>query len=390
MSEFLLPSLGADMESARVVEWLVAEGDAVHSGDLVAVLETDKGAIDVEIFESGVIAQLVAPLDVELPVGAVLAIVESGAREPAAAPLPAAVEVAPVAPATPASPPLPAAVDAGTVVASSGVRASPRARRLAAEQGIDLASLRGSGPGGAVIAADVAAGGNAPRAARRGFDAAAMRRAIGAAMSRSKREIPHYYLSRQVCLAPTLRWLEEANAARGVTDRLLPAVLLLRASALALAAFPQFNGHYENDHYTPAAQVNLGWAIALRGGGLVAPAIRAANERDLDALMAALRDLVKRARGGGLRASELTSATATVTSLGERGAEAVWPVIHPPQVAMLGFGAVVTRPWVTEGHIAALPVVTLSLAADHRVSDGHAGSLLLEDIATRLGDPERL
>jgi len=398
MSEFLLPSLGADMESARVVEWLVAEGDRVSSGDLVAVLETDKGAIDVEIFQNGVIAQLVAPLDVELPVGAVLALVDTGAHEPAASPVAAAVEAAPAAPPAQTSAAVPdtttrsapAAADAGTAMASSAVRASPLARRLAAEQGIDLAALRGSGPGGAVIAADLAARGGAARAARRGFDATAMRRAIGAAMSRSKREIPHYYLSRQVCLAPALRWLEEANAARGVADRLLPAVLLLRASALALAAFPQFNGHYEDERFTPAPEVNLGWAIALRGGGLVAPAIRAAHERDLDALMAALRDLVKRARGGGLRASELTSATATVTSLGERGAEAVWPVIHPPQVAMLGFGAVLTRPWVTAGRIAALPVVTLSLAADHRVSDGHAGSLLLEDIATRLAEPERL
>lgn len=398
MSEFLLPSLGADMESARVVEWLVAEGDAVSSGDLVAVLETDKGAIDVEIFESGVIARLVAPLDVELPVGAVLAIIDSSAAGPAATSAPAQPVVAAERTPAPAAPPereaptapVPAAPPATRAPATGAVRASPRARRLAGQRGIDLATLRGSGPGGAVIAADIAAGEAVQRTARRGFDSTAMRRAIGAAMSRSKREIPHYYLSRQVCLAPALRWLEEANAARGVADRLLPAVLLLRASALALAAFPQFNGHYEDERYTPASQVNLGWAIALRGGGLVAPAIRAAETHDLDALMAALRDLVKRARGGGLRASELSSATATVTSLGERGAEAVWPVIHPPQVAMLGFGAVVTRPWATEGRLAALPVVTLSLAADHRVSDGHVGSLLLEDIATRLGEPERL
>ncbi len=220
MSEFLLPSLGADMESARVVEWLVAEGDTVSSGDLVAVLETDKGAIDVEIFESGVIAQLVAPLDVELPVGAVLAIIDSGAAGPAATGGPAAPAAAAERTPAPAVPP-PRDAPAGpapaaplAAPATGAVRASPRARRLAAEHGVDLATLRGSGPGGAVVAADIAARDAAPRAARRGFDSTTMRRAIGAAMSRSKREIPHYYLSHTADMGAAQDWLASTNADR--------------------------------------------------------------------------------------------------------------------------------------------------------------------------------
>ncbi|MCB1749435.1 MAG: 2-oxo acid dehydrogenase subunit E2 [Gammaproteobacteria bacterium] len=404
MHEFRLPSLGADMESARVVEWLVAPGDTVKAGDLVAVLETDKGAIDIEIFEDAVIEALVAPLDVELPVGAVLATLRGGddgaAATPSAMP-PSATPAAPVAAAapTPAAPPPqapPALVPrAGTTTAPGAdgfVRASPLARKQAAARAVDLATLAGSGPGGAVLAADVdgarAAATATPRP--RGFDAASMRRAIGAAMSRSKREIPHYYLSQAVDLGLALTWLAEYNASVDVAKRLLPAVLLARAAARALAAHPAFNGHYVDEAFVPAAEINLGWAIALRGGGLIAPALRRADQGSLDELMAALRDLVKRARGGGLRGSELTAASVTVTSLGDRGADLVWPVIHPPQVAMIGFGGIATRPWVVDEGIAARPVVNVSLAADHRVSDGHAGSLLLEAIAAALAAPRDL
>ncbi|MEQ8232009.1 MAG: E3 binding domain-containing protein, partial [Gammaproteobacteria bacterium] len=216
MSEFLLPSLGADMESARVVEWLVDEGDVVKSGDLVVVLETDKGAIDVEIFEDGVIERYVAPLDVELPVGTVLAIVRGAdatgagvaAPPPTAPAVPAAGEPGVTATAAVTAPP---AVPAPRATGGP-VRASPLARRLAREHGIDLGTVAGSGPDGAVVARDVRRAGpehaaGQPRTPRRGFDAAAMRRAIGAAMTRAKRDIPHYYLSTQVCLAPALAWL---------------------------------------------------------------------------------------------------------------------------------------------------------------------------------------
>ena len=271
---------------------------------------------------------------------------------------------------------------------------TPAARKHAAALHVDLFALRGTGVEGSIRLADVEAAASRPAAApspaKRGVDLAEMRKAIAAAMSRSKREIPHYYLTETVDLTPAIAWIERFNAERQPSERILPAVLFLKASALALREWPQFNGAYENGAFTPAPNVHVGWAIALRGGGLIAPAIRDADQRSLSDLMAAMRDLVERARRGGLRSSELTSPTVTVTNVGDRGAETVTGIIYPPQVALVGFGRLVTRPWVVEGRVEARMLLTLSLAADHRVTDGHVGGLFLASIAQRLQEPESL
>jgi pyruvate dehydrogenase E2 component (dihydrolipoamide acetyltransferase) len=164
-----------------------------------------------------------------------------------------------------------------------------------------------------------------------------------------KREIPHYYLGHTVDLGAALAWLETFNAAQPVSQRLLPAVLLLKASALALREVPQLNGTFIDGAFEAGAAIHVGWAISLRGGGLVAPAIRDTDQRPLPELMTAMRDLVRRARTGGLRSSELGSPTVTVTSLGDRGAETVIGIIYPPQVAIIGFGSISRRPWVVDG-----------------------------------------
>ena len=226
------------------------------------------------------------------------------------------------------------------------------------------------------------------RVPRGGFDAALMRQAIAAAMGRSKREIPHYYLTASIDFAAAQAWLAAWNADHEPAQRLLPATLLLKATAQALVEWPQFNGFYENGAFRAGAGVHIGWAIALRGGGLVAPAIHDADRQSLPALMGALRDLVQRARAGGLRSSELMDPTITVTSLGDRGAEGVWGVIYPPQVAIVGFGRVVERPWVVDGQVVARPIVSVSLAADHRASDGHLGGQLLAAIDRALQSPD--
>ncbi|WP_270934356.1 2-oxo acid dehydrogenase subunit E2, partial [Falsiroseomonas oryzae] len=267
------------------------------------------------------------------------------------------------------------------------IRVSPAARRRAAMLGLRLEGLRGTGVDGAICLADLPA--ETPRRAA-GFDPQAMRRAIGAAMSRSNAEIPHYYLAETMDMTPALRRLEGLNAGRDPPARLLPAAMLLRATALAVAATPDLNGFWEGDGFRPGEGVHVGWAVALRGGGLIAPAIRHADKLSLDELMAAMRDLVARARGGGLRGSELSGPTITVTSLGERGAESVLPIIHPPQVAMLGVGRVVERPWMVDGAVVPRRVVTVTLAGDHRASDGHRGGLLLARMAALLQKPEEL
>jgi pyruvate dehydrogenase E2 component (dihydrolipoamide acetyltransferase) len=391
MSVFRMPSLGADMESGTLVEWLVHPGETVKRGDVVAVVETAKGAIEIEIFQDGVVRELLARPGAVVPVGAPLAEIAVAGAAPEVPPAAPAPQPRPVpAVASPAG----AAVPADRAPAPPGrqpgwIRATPAARRRATALGIPLERLRGSGVAGAICLADLPSVA-LPKRTPAGFDPAAMRATIAAAMSRSKREIPHYYLSETIDVTAALDRLARLNADRDPPARLLPAAILLRASALAIAATPELNGWWEAGRFRAADGVHVGWAVALRGGGLIAPAIRDADRLPLDLLMAALRDVVQRARSFALRGSELTSASITITSLGERGAESVLPVIHPPQVAMLGIGRVVSRPWVVGGTIQPRQVVTVTLAADHRATDGHVGGRLLTRLAALLSDPERL
>jgi pyruvate dehydrogenase E2 component (dihydrolipoamide acetyltransferase) len=460
-----MPSLGADMTHGRLLEWRVRPGDRVRRGDIVALVDTDKAAIEVEVFEDGVVEALLVAEGERVPVGEALArlvsagpqeaaetrgAVEVGARErrAGAAAVPSVpgrtIEAGPEPPREPAEkrPAL------GPAEPGARVRASPAARVLAAEEGVDLTRLTGTGPDGAVVRADVeraaAAAVAVPRehphrvsplarevAAERGvkledvlgtgpagavtredveraaerMEAAArmvapegeedarrqaMRRAIAAAVTRSNREIPHYWVSARIDMSRALEWMAARNIERPLADRLLPAALLLRAVALSLRVRPELNGFWENGAFRAGEGVHLGVAISLRGGGLIAPAIRAADTLTLDETMRALNDLVQRARSGGLRGSELTSATVTVTNLGERGAEAVFGVIYPPQVALVGFGSITEQPWAEEGMLGVRPVVTATLAADHRATDGHLGSLFLAEVRRRMQKPEEL
>ncbi len=214
-----------------------------------------------------------------------------------------------------------------------------------------------------------------------------MRKAIAAAMARSKREIPHYYVAEDIPLAKALAWLQEANAQRPMAERLLPAALLLKAVAVTLKRYPELNGHWRDGAYRPAAQVNLGVAISLRQGGLIAPALLDAGGKPLTQLMQEMTDLVARARAGSLKSSELAEGTITVTNLGDQGSDSVFGIIYPPQVALVGFGRIAERPAVDNGRIMPLPMVTASLSADHRVSDGHRGALFLRDLADLLQRP---
>ena len=383
-----MPSLGADMEDGTLVEWLKRPGDRVRRGDVVAVVETQKGAIEVDVFEDGVIERWLVEPGATVPVGTPLALIGDGgpaitAAAPAVAPI-----AAPPPPAVPPPGPRPEPEPG-----ERRPRVSPAARRLAAERGIALAGLTGSGPEGAILRADVERAGAeaAPRATpRKGLDLAEMRRAIAAAMARSKREIPHYYLSTTVDLSRTLAWLEAANATRPPAQRLLLAALLLKAVAYALGDAPEFNGFFTEGRLQPGAGIHIGTAIAIRGGGLIAPAIRDTEKLSLDELMARLRELVARARSGALRSSELSDPTITVTNLGERSVETVFGVIYPPQVALVGFGMPVERPWIADGQVVPRRVVTATLAADHRASDGHRGALFLAGIARHLQTPESL
>lgn len=397
MTDFTMPSLGADMENGKVVEWLIKPGDTVHKGDVVAVVETHKGAIDVEIFEDATVSELCASEGETVPVGGLLARLQKAGEAPAA-PSPPSPKPEAAAPAPKPAPAKAALKPAFTITRTGRVKVSPVARRVAAEYGIDPEQLEGTGVDGSVSLADVelartsgAKPAEAKAPARRGgFDPAEMRRAIAAAMSRSKREIPHYYLSNTVDLGASLDWLATYNEGRPPTERMLAATLLLKATALGLKKMPQLNGFWQDDAFSPGEGIHIGWAISLRGGGLVSPAIHDVDTLELPDLMAKLRDVVARARSGGLRSSELMDATVTVTSLGERGADAVTGIIYPPQVAIVGFGRIRERPWVVEDKVAPRPLVDVTLAGDHRASDGHAGGRLLSLIEQFLQEPEKL
>ena len=473
-----MPALGADMDEGTVLEWLVKPGDEVHKGDIIAVIDTAKSAIDVESFFTGTVERLVTDVGQTVPVGTVLATITESRAQPAAPPAEPKGPERPTAPQPPGPPaglevperPRPATlrkrekkivaaeqappavtisplirkrahelgVDlaklrgsgrGGAVTradveraaaerqrevalkppspAVSRIRVTPLARRVAAELGVDLAGVTGTGPGGAVSEADVRRAAAlvpeaapAPEAAQRPAAVAAarsgveralsMRQAIGRLMARSKREIPHYYVSNTVDMTRSLDWLHERNRELEVSERLVPAALLLKAAALAARKIPDLNGYWLDDQFSPADAVHLGLVISLRGGGLLTPAIHDAADLRLAELMSRMRDLVIRARAGRLRGSELTDATITVTNLGDQGVESVFGVIYPPQVALAGFGKVTERPVAVGGLIGVRPVVVTTLAADHRASDAMTGARYLTEISDLLQRPEEL
>jgi len=376
-----MPSLGADMTEGTLVQWNVKPGDRIKRGDIIAVVGTEKADIEVEVYETGIVEKLMAQPGDKLPVGTPIAVIR---RE----------DEAPSASAAASAPPLPA-----TAQPAERVKASPMARKLAQELGVDLEKIKGTGPHGVIERHDVeeaaklkqaampaAAPPPAPPAA-----VAGMRHAIAVAMARSNREIPHYYLSTRVDMSAALDWLQECNSKRPIETRILPAALLLRAVARGLVQVPELNGFWADDRLNVAPDVHLGVAISLRGGGLMVPAILSAQQKTIEEMMAALRDLITRARTGRLRSSEITEGTVTVTNLGDLGVETVFGVIYPPQVALVGFGKIVDRPWAAaRGMLGVRPVLTATLAADHRATDGHRGAQFLQILDGLLQEPGKL
>lgn len=387
-----MPSLGSGMEQGTLVEWLKQPGEKITPGDIIAVIETEKGAIEVEAFQGGTFTRSLIEIGATVPVGTPIAIIDGAppstapAKPPRQAPRPE--------PARPAPPKIAAAPAAPPIAPS--IKVSPAARKLAEARGIDLAMVKGSGPDGSIVYVDVEnatpAAPTQPKPAqakktRPGFDIAAMRTIIAAATARSKREIPHYYLMHDVDITAMSAWLAERNATRTPDQRVLPAAVYLKALAAAIRKNAGFNGFYGANGFEESEGVHVGVAIAVRGGGLVAPAIHDTDKLSLDDVMRHLRDLVERVRAGRFRSSELSDPTITLTNLGDRGVDGVIPVIYPPQVAIAGVGTPRERPWVVDGKVEIRQIVTLSLAGDHRASNGHQGALFLAawaDLAQKL------
>lgn len=390
MIEFKLPSMGADMDEGTLLEWKVKPGDAVKKGQVVAVVDTSKAAVEVESWQEGTVDELIVEAGDKIPVGTPMAILLEPGEAPPAVRQPRSPPRRGAA-ASAVGPPLSVPV----VQPVPRRKVSPAARRHAQQHQIDLDTVTGTGPDGSVTLADVeramaSAAAPAVPAGAPGNRLAEMRKVIASAMERSKREIPHYYVSETIPLGKALAWLTAHNAGHSIVDRLLPAALLLKAVAITLKRFPELNGFYRKGAFQAAPAVHVGVAISLRQGGLVAPALLDADAKPLTQVMRELADLTQRCRTGSLRSSELAEPTVTVTNLGDRGTTGVFGIIYPPQVALVGFGRIVERPWAENGEIKIVPVITASLCADHRVSDGHRGARFLMDLAEALQHPEEL
>lgn len=383
-----MPSLGADMDEAKLLEWHIRPGDVINKNDTIATVETQKAAVSIESFRSGKVLELTGKTGEIIPVGSVIAYMEvEGDESTTSIPAPSAKPLPENTPAPVSSAPRP------STASHARLRVSPAARRLAEQYGIDLASLHGSGADGAITLQDI----EAARTVLTGTDAEKksgsplnIRDSIARAMSRSKREIPHYSLHSRLQLDTLVAWIDRQNQTLAPEQRLLLPATLMRAVVLALQANPDMNGYYENGVFQPKKEINLGVTVALKPSGVMTPAILDAHTMTLTELNTAFADIVQRTRSGKLRNREMTDGTVTVTNLGDLGADSVTGIIFPPQVALVGFGRVHKAPVLDGGNIRPGIVLDASLSADHRVSDGIAGSRLLNAISRLLDQPEHL
>jgi pyruvate dehydrogenase E2 component (dihydrolipoamide acetyltransferase) len=373
------------MESGFLREWCVKTGNRIKRGDIIAEVETQKGIIDIEVFDEGIVGELLIKVDDKVPVGTLMTYILSPEEAKAGVQSSHVIseKVKPISVISPI-------VEKAIVTEVHHIRSSPLARKIAQEKGIDISTLKGSGPDGAITREDV------ELAAQSGTQAPVeksvtenIRMAVAAAMSKSNREVPHYYLQTKVDMSHSLAWLAEANKQRPVKDRLLPVVLLMKAVAKALADVPDLNAWWDNGLHRKK-DIHIGFVVSLRNGGIIVPAIHDVGKKTLDELMKSLSDIIPRARALKLRSSELADSTITITSLGDGSVETVFGIIYPPQVALVGFGGIAEQPWVENGMLGVRPVLNVSLSADHRATDGNTGSVFLTALKNYLKQPEQL
>lgn len=399
MIEFLMPSLGADMEAGTLVEWKKKPGDTVKRGDIIAEVETQKGLIEIEVFDEGTIGELLIQEGTKVPVGTVMALIN-----PSGVALEIKEEKVPKKKPIALQPTEEKTMEAITVEKTEEmhIKVSPLAKRIAADNHIDLSLIKGTGEDGAITKEDV----DNVIAQRDKIEkekteevpietekpappVEAIRSAVAVAMSKSNREIPHYYLEKKIDMTNALAWLKEANSKRSVKERLLPVTLLIKATAQSLTEFPDLNAIWENG-LQPKKDINIGFVVSLRTGGIIVPAIHQVNLKNIDEIMDALNDIIPRARVLKLRSSELSDSTVTITNIGDGGADTVFGVIYPPQVAIIGFGSISEQPFAENGMLGIRPVINVTLAGDHRATDGLTGSRFLATLNKHLQNPELL
>jgi pyruvate dehydrogenase E2 component (dihydrolipoamide acetyltransferase) len=395
MIEFAMPSLGADMADGTLVEWLKNPGDPVKRGDIIATVETQKGLIDIEVFDEGTIEKLMIDENTKVPVGTIMALINPEKKTEPEKIMPEIEKAPAIEPAEEKATPTPHAE-------RTGVKASPLAKRIAAENNIDLSMIRGTGENGAITRKDVertieqrkpepekeiSVSASEPTKGQSINNT--LRAAVAAAMSKSNLEIPHYYLEKKIDLKKALAWMYEKNKELTVQKRLLPAALLIKAVACSLLEVPELNAIWDTD-LRLKTEINIGFVVSLRNGGIIVPAIHAADTKTVSEIMESLNDIIPRARALRLRSSELSDSTITITYIGDRGADSVYGIIYPPQVAIIGFGSISEQAFAEDGLLGVHPMIQASLAGDHRASDGLTGSRFLLALNNHLQNPEAL
>ena len=409
-----MPSFGADMAEGTLVEWLVKEGEQIKRGHVIAEIETDKGIIDLDIFEDAVIEKLLLKEGEQVAVGTPIARLRSLSDAPATlpdSPSEAAIIDEAETP-TDNKPDTETTVEEETTTETIPDRhdfilATPAARAFADKHKLSLHSARALNADKKLITLAMVEAMHKETASavqenvaetateqrpqdKAGFDKEAMRQSISDTVTRSKQEIPHYYLSQRLDITALEDHLHGYNAGVAPEQRILLAAPLLCAIARTLMKNNQLNGLYINGSFSAGSTVNLANAVNLRGGGLVMPVIRDAQMLTPVSMMEQLKGQVTRSRSASLRISELDGGSFTVTNIGERGAEQMFAVIYPPQVAIIALGTPHQEAMIIDGGIQIRSIVEATLAADHRVSNGHTGARLLYQLNQQLQKPEEL
>jgi len=438
ITRVVMPKLSEAMETGKVIQWLKKEGEPVKGGDVIAEIETDKANVEIEAFGSGVLRKILVGPGGQVPVGEMIAVIADPAEDisgvasapsppkPAASPAPApsataaaipAMETYQSAPATTRVVPLTGAVApaGGAAPAPGRVKASPLARKVASQAGVDLRVIQGSGPGGRIVRRDVEAALAAPRTAPAAPPPAAetaaparpafvipprpgaeyddvalspMRAAIAKRMPLSKAPVPHFYVTTEVAMDRAWALRADLNALEG-QPKVSVNDLIIKACALALLRNPGVNASFQGAAIRVHHRAHIGIAVSL-DQGLITPVLRDCDVKPLGQIAVESRDLAERARGGRLRAQEMTGATFSISNLGMFDVDEFSAIINPPEGAILAVGSVVEKPVVEDGEVRVGRRMKLTVSCDHRVMDGAMGARFLQDVKRLLQEPLRL
>ena len=424
----VMPQMGYDMREGTVVRWHKAEGETVNRGEVIADIETDKATVEFEAYTGGVLGRIVAEAGVAVPVGELIAIITepgeaapaapaatgtAGAGAPAGAMAPAAPSPSPAAVATAG-----AATDGAPAGAAGEVRASPIARRLAREKGIDLALVTGTGPNGRIterdvnnyrsaaevgaaapviapapVVADAAPPAVGPAAvlapAGSRIELSRMRQTIARVTADSKSTAPHFYVTAEVDMGKAMALRREVNDAAAAANRVSVNDLMVKACALALAKHPKFNAFYRGDYLQVNGAMNIGIAIALESG-LILPGVSNCERKSLLEIAAATKDLISRANSGALRNEEYSETTFSISNMGMFDVESFTAIIYPPHAAILAVGSVKEQPVARDGQLGIGQMMKATLSTDHRVADGAEAAQFLMEIKRTLENPVSL